>query len=69
MKEVTLRIPKHKMKFFLELVEELGFEVVDENDISDDHKKIVTERYETTSEDEFLTWKEARSWLRYPKQK
>jgi hypothetical protein len=69
MKEVTLRIPKRKMKFFLELVEELGFEVVDENDISDDQKKMVIQRYESMSENEFLTWKEARSRLRYPNKK
>lgn len=52
MKEITLKIPDQKVHFFMELIDQLGFEVSMEGDIptereliiSEEHKSIVRER-------------------------
>lgn len=58
MKEVTLRIPDNKFKFFMELIKQLGFEIQTEKDareedyeIPEEHKAIVRERMKRYQED------------------
>jgi hypothetical protein len=63
MKEVTLKIPENKVSFFMELVKQLGLEVTEEVDISEEHKSIVRERIRTAKAEEMVSWKEARKQL------
>lgn len=44
MKQVTLNIPDNKYQFFIELVNNLGFNEPNEMFISEEHKAIVRER-------------------------
>lgn len=44
MKEVTLKIPDNKVEFFIELIKALGLEISEEEDILEEHKRIVRER-------------------------
>lgn len=44
MKEVTLNIPDNKLPFFMELMDQLGFEVTGELEIPKEHKDVVRER-------------------------
>lgn len=58
MKEVTLKIPENRLTFFLELVEQLGFEVAEELEISEEHKAIVIERIKKSDQnpERLLDW-------------
>lgn len=58
MKEVTLKIPEHRLSFFFELVNQLGFEV--SREIPEEHKAIVRERIKTAKDEDMIPWKEAR---------
>ena len=49
MKEVTLKIPENRLTFFLELVEQLGFEVAGELEIPEEHKAIVRDRIKNST--------------------
>lgn len=60
MKEVTLKIPDKKIGFFMELMEELGFEVYEEPKIPEEHKAIVRDRLESARPEDMIPWKEAR---------
>lgn len=60
MKEVTLKIPDKKIGFFMELMEELGFEVYEEPNIPEEHKAIVRDRLESSRPEGMIPWKEAR---------
>jgi hypothetical protein len=45
MKEITLKVPDNKLRFFLELIHQLGLKVKDEeHDIPDWQKKEVSKR-------------------------
>ncbi|NEN22429.1 hypothetical protein G3O08_02795 [Cryomorpha ignava] len=48
MKEITLIIPEKNLEFFMEFVKQLGIEVTDEIEISEEHKAIVRERIRTS---------------------
>lgn len=65
MKEVTLKIPDKKFGFFMKLVKELGFEVYEEYDITEEHKAIVRERIKTTKPEEMASWEDARKQLSF----
>lgn len=58
MKEVTLKIPEQRMSFFLELMEQLGFEITEPWEISEEHKTIVRERIKESEKDpsRLLDW-------------
>jgi hypothetical protein len=60
MKIITLKIPDQKVNFFIELIEQLGFEVTDDIEIPDDHKSIVRERIKRAKAEDMVSWKEAR---------
>ncbi len=63
MKEVTLKIPENKITFFMELVKQLGLEITEEVDISEEQKNIVRERIRTAKAEEMISWNEARKQL------
>jgi hypothetical protein len=67
MKEVTLKIPDKKFKFFMELIKHLGFEVSEEVDIPEDHKNIVRERIKKSYEnqDRLLEWDEVKDDFKF----
>lgn len=60
MQEVTLRIPDEKVAFFKELIQELGFEEVQDLEIPEKHKAIVRDRIKTAKPEEMIPWEEAR---------
>lgn len=60
MKEVTLKIPDNKLKFFMELINHLGFEVSIEMEIPEEHKAIVRERIRSAKAEDMVAWKDAR---------
>lgn len=66
MKELTLKVPDSKLRFFLELVEQLGLEIKNEQDeIPEIHKEIVRERIKNANQSDFVTWEEARKQLKF----
>lgn len=61
MKEITLKIPDTKLHFFIELFNQLGLEVKDEElSISKEHQKIVLDRIKNTKEEDLLNWDEIK---------
>ena len=62
MKEVTLKIPENRLTFFMELVEQLGFEVAGELEISEEHKAIVRDRIKISDQnpERLLDWKQVQ---------
>lgn len=60
MKEITLKVPEEKVRFFKQLAKELGFEVTEETHIPEGHKSIVRDRIKTAKTDEMEPWEEAR---------
>lgn len=66
MKEITLKIPESRLAFFMELVEQLGFEVAGELEISEEHKALVRERIRRSDQDpdRLLDWEEAQDNFR-----
>lgn len=63
MKEVTLKIPDSKYQFFMELVQQLGFEESEDINIPEEHKAIVRERIKNSKPEELIPWEEARKQL------
>lgn len=66
MKEITLKIPESRLAFFMELVEQLGFEVAGDLEISEEHKALVRERIRRSDQDpdRLLDWEEAQDNFR-----
>ena len=62
MKEVTLKIPDNRLTFFMELVEQLGFEVAGELEISEEHKAIVRDRIKKSDQnpERLLDWEQVQ---------
>ena len=57
MREITLKVPDTKLRFFMELFKQLGLEVKDEElIISKKHQEIVMDRIQNTKEEELLNW-------------
>lgn len=57
MKEITLKVPDTKLRFFMELFKQLGLEIKDEEPfISKEHQKIVMDRIKNTKEEDLLNW-------------
>jgi hypothetical protein len=65
MKEIIVKIPDKKLDFFIELVKQLGIEVANEVEISDEHKTIVRERIRTEKTEDLVPWNEARKQLKF----
>lgn len=66
MKEVTLKIPDSKYKFFMELVKNLGFDNDDELAVSEEQKAIVRERTLKSQEnpERLLDWEDIKDDFR-----
>lgn len=66
MKEITLKIPDTKFRFLMELFNQLGIEVL-QNDytITEEHKEIVRERLKNAKDEDFTPWEEARKKLKF----
>ena len=62
MKEITLKVPDHKIDFILELIEQLGIEVSEEIEIPEEHKEIVRERIRKSNAnpERLLNWDEVK---------
>lgn len=57
LREITLKVPDIKLRFFMELFKQLGLEVKDEElIISKKHQEIVMDRIQNTKEEELLNW-------------
>lgn len=67
MKELIVKVPEHKIDFFMELAKELGIEAEQQPAIPDEHKRIVRERIETTDPDSMLPWNEVKKQLTFKK--
>lgn len=67
MKEITLRIPDHKVDFVMELIEQLGLDVSDEPEISEEHKEIVRERIRKSKKnpDRLLDWEKVKDSFKF----
>lgn len=65
MKEVTIKIPDGKYQFFMELVRNLGFENIEDSEISEKHKAIVIDRIKKSRSEDLIPWQEARKQLRF----
>lgn len=59
MKDVKLKVPDHKLQFFMELAEQLGFEIEQEIEISEQQKAVVRERSSAYQKnpDRLIDWK------------
>ena len=65
MKQVTINIPENMYGFFMELIQKLGLEKVENEivDIPDWQKREVIRRMESTSSEEYLTLEEIENRL------
>ena len=62
MTEITVKIPDPKMDFFMELINNLGFEVSQELHIPQEHKDLVSERMSRseTNPERLLNWEDVK---------
>jgi len=68
MAEITLKIPDTKLNFFMELIQQLGFEAsVNDLQIPEDHKEFVRNRIKTAKKEDYIPWEEARKQLKFKK--
>ncbi|WP_373056807.1 hypothetical protein [Zunongwangia sp. H14] len=68
MREITLKIPDKKLSFFLELVEQLGFEISrDSIAPSEEHKSIVRKRMAQSGQnpERLLNWENEQDNFRF----
>ena len=65
MKHITLSIKDNKYSFFKELVKNLDFVKITDEDIPEEHKKIVRKRIKNSSPDKLLDWDKAKSKLKF----
>ncbi|MCH8486385.1 MAG: addiction module protein [Candidatus Cyclonatronum sp.] len=63
MKEITFKIPEHRLDFVMQLMDELGIETADAPDIPEEHKAIVMERIEQYQPENLRTWEEVKKRL------
>ena len=68
MTQITLKIPDTKLDFFMELIQQLGFEAnVNETVVPEEHKEFVRNRINTTKKEDYISWEEARKQLVFKK--
>lgn len=67
MKVVTLKIPDNKIGFFMELIEQLGYEVAEEVEIPEEHKAIVRERIKKSIQnpERLLDWEQVQDNFKF----
>lgn len=65
MTEITLKIPDAKVSFFMELVQNLGFDFsMPTDEIPEEHKQLVRQRIKTAKKEDYISWDEARKQLK-----
>jgi hypothetical protein len=68
MAEITLKIPDSKLNFFLELIQQLGFEAnINDVHIPEEHKELVRNRIKTAKIEDYISWEDARKQLKFKK--
>jgi hypothetical protein len=66
MKEITLKIPDNKFKFFMDLIEQLGIEAKDvDGEIPLEDQELVRNRIKTAKQEDYISWNEAKEHLKY----
>lgn len=62
MKEITLKIPDHKIEFMMELIEQLGLEVSEDIEFPEEQKETVRERNQKSNDnpDFIINWDEEK---------
>ena len=67
MKEITLRVPDHKVEFVMQLIEQLGLDVSDQPDIPEEHKEIVRKRILKSNKDpdRLLDWDQVKDNFKF----
>lgn len=65
MTEITLKIPDAKLSFFMELVQNLGFDFsIPLDEIPEEHKQLVRDRINTVKKEDYISWDVARKQFR-----
>ncbi len=64
MKKVTLHIPDHKYLFFMELLQNLGFDKSEDIEVPEWQKEVVRNRIKNTNPEEYLSWEEVENQLK-----
>ena len=67
MKEITLKIPEKKLDFFMELVDQLGFEISHPMEISEEDKAVVRERIRRSNQEpeRLLDWDKVKDDFKF----
>lgn len=67
MKEVTLRIPDTKLSFFMDLMQQLGFEVLEDINIPKGQQAIVKKRMATSAQNpkRLVDWEKAKETFNF----
>ena len=66
MKEITLKIPEDKYDFFMEVFNQLGLEVSDDDFVIPEwQKEVVLERIKKNKEEDLIPWEEARKQFKF----
>jgi hypothetical protein len=63
MHEITLKVPEQKIRFFMELIQNLGIEVIRESEIPEFQKELVRDRIRNSKVENLVPWEEARKQL------
>ena len=66
MKEITLKIPEDMYDFFMEVFNQLGLEVSDDDFVIPEwQKEVVLERIKKNKEEDLIPWEEARKQFKF----
>ena len=63
MHEITLKVPEQKIRFFMELIQNLGIEVIGDSEIPEFQKELVRDRTRNSKVENLVPWEEARKQL------
>lgn len=67
MKQFLINVPDDKQHFFKELMDSLNFSVAETGMVNEPvpewHKELVSKRFEEASEEDFVSWDEAKKKL------
>lgn len=64
MRQITINIPDNKFQFFVELVQQLGFETNEEPVVPEWQKQVVRQRMNETPTSAYMTWEEVEQKLK-----
>ncbi|RYM35143.1 hypothetical protein ERX46_07130 [Brumimicrobium glaciale] len=65
-KEITLKIPEDKFDFFMEVFNQLGLEVSDDDFVIPEwQKEVVLERVKKNKKEDLIPWEEARKQFKF----